>query len=172
VLKRVVASALIVVALGTLLHFVWEWSGRHPLVALFGATNESVWEHLKLAFWPAAALAPVQRAVYQRPVGWIVATAVRTLLPPLLIVAIFFAYTAIVGTNHLVLDIATFVVAVFAGETAGHALMRRRLPRAANAAAAVATILALAAFSVFTFRPPSHFLFEAPAATHRSSLAA
>jgi hypothetical protein len=171
VLKRTTVSALIVIVLGTLLHFVWEWSGRHPVVALFGATNESVWEHLKLAFWPAAALAPLQRALYGRPKGWIVATALRTLLPGLLIVAIFYAYTAIAGNNVLVLDIATFVIAVCAGETAGHALMARRLPRAANALAAVAVMLALAAFAAFTFRPPSHFLFEVPAAVHRSGFA-
>lgn len=43
---RAVGSTLIVVTLGSLLHFAWSWSGRSPIVAVFAATNESTWEHL------------------------------------------------------------------------------------------------------------------------------
>lgn len=37
---------------GSALHFVFEWLEEWPPVALIAAVNESVWEHLKLAFWP------------------------------------------------------------------------------------------------------------------------
>lgn len=57
---RSLVSAIVVIAVGSLLHFAWEWSGRSAVVAVFAATNESTWEHLKLAFWPALALAPLQ----------------------------------------------------------------------------------------------------------------
>ena len=36
---------------GTLLHFVYEWSGENVLVAAFSAVNESTWEHMKLLFF-------------------------------------------------------------------------------------------------------------------------
>lgn len=35
-----------------LLHFVYDWSGEATIVGLFTPVNESVWEHLKLLFWP------------------------------------------------------------------------------------------------------------------------
>ena len=35
-------------AVGTLLHFVYEWTGGDPLIAAFCAVNESTWEHMKL----------------------------------------------------------------------------------------------------------------------------
>ena len=35
-------------AVGTLLHFVYEWTGGNPLIAAFCAVNESTWEHMKL----------------------------------------------------------------------------------------------------------------------------
>ena len=38
--------------LGGLLHFTFEFSGYNPIVGAFSAVNESVWEHLKLGFWP------------------------------------------------------------------------------------------------------------------------
>ena len=38
--------------LGTLLHFTYEWSNYNIIVGIFSAINESVWEHLKLVFYP------------------------------------------------------------------------------------------------------------------------
>jgi len=40
-------------ALGALFHFTYEWSNDSPAVAWFSATNESVWEHLKLLYFPS-----------------------------------------------------------------------------------------------------------------------
>ena len=39
-------------AAGTLLHFVYEWSSQSILFAPFSAVNESIWEHMKLLFFP------------------------------------------------------------------------------------------------------------------------
>ena len=38
--------------MGTLLHFLFDWTGGNAVVALFSAVNESIWEHLKLLFYP------------------------------------------------------------------------------------------------------------------------
>ena len=93
--------------MGSLLHFAWEWSDRNPVVAVIAATNESTWEHLKMAFWPALLISPIQRWRYGALPGWLVGTAIRVLMPPVLIVALFYGYTSVLGTNHLVLDIGT-----------------------------------------------------------------
>ena len=162
---RVLGSTLAVVTIGSLLHFAWDWSGRNSVVAIFAAMNESTWEHLKMAFWPALLLSPLQRWMYGAMPGLLAATAVRTLLPPALIVVLFHGYTALAGTNHLVLDIAIFVVAVFAGELVGHRLMPRRPTSRVRVAAAVALVVALAAFSTLSCVRPSSFLFADPRAT-------
>ena len=47
-----IITVIICLILGTLLHFTYEWSGENPIIALFSAVNESIWEHLKLAFYP------------------------------------------------------------------------------------------------------------------------
>lgn len=46
---------------GVLLHFCFDWSGRRRLLAVFAPVNESVWEHLKMAYWPLLVLTGVQR---------------------------------------------------------------------------------------------------------------
>ena len=43
---------LVAAFLGTLNHFLYFLSGQSPIVALFCPVNESVWEHLKLLYFP------------------------------------------------------------------------------------------------------------------------
>lgn len=60
---RSFVSAIVGISAGSLLHFAWEWSGRSTVVAVFAATNQNTWEHLKLAFWPALVLTPLQHKI-------------------------------------------------------------------------------------------------------------
>lgn len=50
--KYVVIGFFVVGILGTLFHFVYDWSGQLWLVGLFAPVNESTWEHMKLLFVP------------------------------------------------------------------------------------------------------------------------
>lgn len=40
--------------LGSLLHFVFDWTGHNRFAAIFSAVDESYWEHIKIAVWPVA----------------------------------------------------------------------------------------------------------------------
>ena len=46
---------------GTILHFLYDWTGGSILVAPFSGVNESTWEHMKLLFWPLFLYALVRR---------------------------------------------------------------------------------------------------------------
>ncbi len=50
--KFVLFGIIFTFILGTLLHFVYEWSGSNVIVGIFSPVNESVWEHLKLLYFP------------------------------------------------------------------------------------------------------------------------
>ena len=39
------------IILGTIGHFLYEWSNRNFIVSLFSSVNESTWEHLKILFF-------------------------------------------------------------------------------------------------------------------------
>lgn len=156
-------SAVVVIVTGSLLHFAWEWSGRSSIVAVFAAINESTWEHLKLAFWPALALAPFQRKIYGELPGWLPATAVRCILPSILIVVLFHGYIAVVGNHHLVADLTIFAVAIFAGEFLGHATLKHEFAAKSRYSALGLLVLVAVLFSTLTFSPPDFFLFREPA---------
>jgi hypothetical protein len=155
-------SAIVVISAGSLLHFAWEWSGRSTVVAVFAATNESTWEHLKLAFWPALALTPLQHKIYGSAPGWLPATAVRCLLPSFVIVALFYGYIALLGSHHLAADLTIFAIAIFAGEFLGHAVLTREFGSKSRIGAFGLLSLATVLFSTLTFRPPDFVLFREP----------
>ncbi len=99
---------------GTLAHFVYEWSGKNPIAAIFFPVDESVWEHVKLLFFPTLFycffLINKWKKIYpciasSVPVGIIIGS--------LSIPAFFYCYTAIIGTHLLVVDIFIFILSVF-----------------------------------------------------------
>lgn len=157
-----IAGVLFILGIGSLLHFVFAWSGNSPVVAPFAAVNESVWEHLKLAFWPAAAWSLLERAPLKTRVNnfWL-GKATGILLMPLTIVVLFYFYTFLLGDHVLFLDAAIFIVAVLFGQYVSHKLLTgdERSPLL-NIAAPVLVVALATLFIVFTFFPPEVGLFR------------
>ena len=60
--RRWLLTALGAILAGAGLHFLWQ-ALPNPLFALISPVNESVWEHLKLLYWPMLAAALVLAGV-------------------------------------------------------------------------------------------------------------
>ena len=153
-----------IIVLGSLLHFTFELSGHQPVVGVFSAVNESVWEHLKLGFWPALAYAVIEyRYLKESTSNFFLAKAVGIYLIPIVIPILFYSYTAVLGESVFVIDISTFVIAVIVGQLASYRLLTyRRLSENFNRISLVALVLLGVAFMVFTFYPPHLDVFRDP----------
>ena len=55
--------------IGTFLHFLFQWTANHPAIALFSPVNESIWEHLKLLFFPVLLFTSLECILYKRRVS-------------------------------------------------------------------------------------------------------
>lgn len=62
--KLEICGVFFIFICGTLLHFVYQWSNKSVVSILFGAVNESVWEHVKIFALPYAAWAIIELAFY------------------------------------------------------------------------------------------------------------
>lgn len=156
---------LFVCAAGTALHFLYQWSGESVAAAPFAAVNESVWEHMKLLFWPMLLWAGAERAVlggYSR--GFWPAKALGTLLGLALIPALYYTYTGALDVSVMWVDIAIFFVAAAAAFLAETRMLARdwRCRGGARASALVLLLLLSAAFVLCTFVPPRFPLFRDP----------
>jgi hypothetical protein len=164
ILKWEVAGIPFVVLLGSALHFAFAWSGYWRPLAIVAAVNESVWEHLKLAFWPSLLWAFIEcRALKLETWSFWAAKGYALLLAPILIVIIFYGYTSLLGTNVIALDIATFVIAISAGQLFSAQLVSSDVQAVSVRSIGIALLVCqLAAYFAFTFHPPTSRLFEDP----------
>jgi len=159
-----VIGMFFIIILGSLLHFTFEWSGHQPIVGVFSAVNESVWEHLKLGLWPALFYAIIEYRLLKKSTNnFLFAKTVGIYLIPIIISILFYSYTAVLGESVLVIDILTFVVAVIIGQLVSYKLLTyRELPDMLNKISLVALVLLGVAFVLFTFYPPHLPLFRDP----------
>lgn len=113
-LKRYTLIGIIFVTItGTLSHFVYEWSGKNPFLALFFPVNETTWEHMKLVFFPSIIYAAFMIYKLQSVFPYIVASlSAGILIGTFSIPVIFYTYTGILGFHTLLLDIITFLLSV------------------------------------------------------------
>ena len=99
-------------AVGTLLHFVYEWTGGNPLIAAFCAVNESTWEHMKLLFVPFFLFTMVQFIVFAEPLrSFFAAKAASILLGLLAIPVLFYSLGGMFGKTPDWVNIAIFFLA-------------------------------------------------------------
>ena len=150
-------------AAGTLLHFVYDWTGKSVAAALFSAVNESTWEHMKLLAVPWILFSLVEYIVLRsggiagpRAAGLLVGLAAIPLL--------FYGYKGIVGQGNMIVDILIFQVAVLLAFWVSWTLQKRR--RLSGAGWTVLGLLVLlgvwALFLLFTFRAPDLAVFVDP----------
>ena len=113
ILKFELFSIVFTLILGTLLHFTFEWSNQNLFVGSFSAVNESVWEHLKLIYFPMLITAVIGSFFFEgKQSNYLCIKTKAILLAMAFVVVFFYTYTGIIGTNFAILDIGSFVVAI------------------------------------------------------------
>jgi hypothetical protein len=154
---------VLIVLVGSALHFTFKLSGGNPLVGVFSAVNESVWEHLKLSFWPALLYAIVEYRYLKKKTGnFFSAKAVSIYLMPLIIASSFYMYRAF-SEENLVLDILIFILAVAIGQLTSYKLMSwKEKSKIYTKTSIIALILLASLFIIFTFYPPQLPIFQDP----------
>ena len=165
ILRFQIFSVIFTWILGTILHFLYEWSGDNKIIASFSAVNESTWEHLKLVFFPMLVTTIIGFFVIGKDNNkfWCAKT-LGIILAMSFIVVFFYTYTGIIGTNFAILDIGSFFVAVILGEYIAYKIMTNEeyKLKCNKRIAVIGLICILLCFIIFTYLPPHIGLFKDP----------
>jgi hypothetical protein len=161
ILTLEIVGTAFIVFLGTALHFTYALSGNNAFVGSFSAVNESVWEHLKLPFWPSLFWMLIEMYPLRKVVGnFFAAKAVGVATMVVLIPVVFYSYTAFTE-EILAVDIATFMIAVIIGQIVGFKLFKQGKQSKSTEIIAISVIALLAIlFITFTFYPPHLPIFR------------
>ncbi|MCI9155356.1 MAG: hypothetical protein HFF44_00265 [Lawsonibacter sp.] len=109
--RQLIITWIATLLAGFVLHFVYEWC-PNAVTALFSPINESLWEHIKLIFWPFLGAALILNR--DRPGGvrpWLL---VLPLLCALTLV-LGWVYHVTLGGEAMWVDIALYVLVMTLG---------------------------------------------------------
>ncbi len=155
-------SVIFTFILGTLLHFMFEWSGENIIVASFSAVNESVWEHLKLLYFPML-LTLIIGYFYigKKAPNFLCSKTVGAITSMLFTIIFFYTYSGILGKNIAIIDISLFFVATILGEYVAYRLMNSKFICNNKIAIFVLIIIGIC-FVIFTYSAPELGIFKDP----------
>lgn len=165
ILKYQIIAIIFSLVLGTLLHFTYQWSGKNKIVASFSAVNESVWEHLKLVFFPILVFTIIEYFFLKGIANnFFLAKFIALVFSISFIIIFFYTYTGIIGRNYFLLDILSFILAIVFAEIISYQIML--LPEVStpilNNFTWIGAGILLLYFVLFTYCTPKLHLFQDP----------
>lgn len=149
---------------GVLLHFLYDLTGGSVLVAPFSAVNESIFEHMKLLFFPMFVFALVQSRYMEekRQAFWCV-KLVGILSGVVLIPVLYYTLNGAFGTMPDWTNIAIFFITAaisYILETWLFSQKNKKCKSSENAFLALCLIAVI--FATLTFSPLQFPLFQDP----------
>lgn len=162
--KFEIIGFIFVSVIGTLSHFLFEWFDENKIIGLFCPINESVWEHLKLLFFPYLVWSIAEYFILNRPRSFFNSKIKGIYCGMLLTVSLYYTFSGIIGSSNLFIDILSYFIGVAISFIISYMFLKnekRKTPFTENI-----SILLFAAtsiiFFIFTFSPPLIPLFEDP----------
>ena len=161
ILRTETICVFIVLTVGSLFHFLFNLSNQNTLIALFAPINESVWEHLKMLWFPYILTAFFEKQFiksenffFSKLCGGAVGIASITV--------IFYAYSTIARKHFLLMDIVCFILGVLFAFLTSYKINEKQNNKYKKfEMLSLVLIIAISIlFFTFTFAPPKTELFK------------
>lgn len=149
---------------GVVLHFLFNWTNLSIIVAPFSAVNESIWEHMKLLFFPMFLFALFENRGVGREYNdfWCV-KLIGIVIGILLIPILYYTINGIFDNTPDWVNILIFYIVSAVSYTLEMWLLNNNIVNCKSPKKAlIILLLILAVFVVLTFTPPKIPLFEDP----------
>ena len=158
------AGFLFTSVLGTFLHFLFDLTGGSTAAASFSAVNESIWEHMKLIYYPMLLFSLIEYRVWGKEVdGFWCVKLKGVLLALVLIPALFYTYTGALGVSASWFNVTIFFIAAAAAFYMETGMLQKSGPCRLGGRIAFSLLLIIGALFIWlTFAAPSIPLFRDP----------
>lgn len=159
-----VAGFLFTSILGTFLHFLFDLSDHNGIAAIFSAVNESIWEHMKLIYYPMFLFALIEYRFGRKEHKsfWCI-KLIGIWLGLTLIPVLYYTYTGIFGISIDWLNITIFFLSAGLAFWVENKLFERENGFCLSSRASFTLICMIGGiFTLLTFFTPEIPLFRDP----------
>ena len=163
-LKRyTIIGIFFVLITGTLAHFLYDWTGNNYIVGFFTPINESIWEHMKLLFFPMLIYSLFIIFKFKKIYPCITSALFFGILTGTLLIPLFFyAYTSLLGKDIFILDIGTFILSILIAFWLSYKLTLSCKLEPYTLLLCCFICSLFICFILFTYHPPQTKIFENP----------
>ena len=159
----ILISMLLANVFGVLFHYTHNKYTRSLMLHIFSATNESTWEHLKLAFAPMFFLSFIHHFLLKSQYNnTLESNLLGILLTLLLIPTLYYPIRYILKKEVVLVSILIFVLSVILGYLLVYFLLNRGISFLGEGVSLGILIGLFILFGIFTFYTPKNFLFKDP----------
>ncbi len=151
---------------GSILHFLYDLSGKNVIAGLFAPVNESVWEHTKMVLLPTILWWLLyyifcKKEYYIKKSNWFEGTLAALITALISVPALYYFYTGAFGASILWIDILILLLSFSFGQLLG--LHVYQYGKGRNPKTVLAIFIGiLLLFALLTFFPPKLPLFQDP----------
>lgn len=156
-----IISFLSVSLLGVLTHFWHKWFKKGILLHILSAVNESVWEHMKLSFYPMVLVVIVQGLIPEiyYPGFWGSASIV-VLTATFLVPVLYYPIRKLLGREIPAVSISLYFVCILIAFIVEYYLLKSGFNAIGDIAALIIILICFTAFAYFTYFPPKLPIFK------------
>ncbi len=159
-----IAGFIFTVIIGALFHFLFDLTNENIVVAFIAPVNESIWEHIKLVYFPMFVYALLEYCFLGKEHNQFWCIKLKGILIGMaLIPTLYYTYTGIIGKTVDWFNVVIFFCVtgvVYFLET--KMFLENKSCRISSEYAFVILCLIGVVFFVFTFYPPNIPLFQDP----------
>ncbi|MDV4150855.1 DUF6512 family protein [Clostridium sp. AL.422] len=164
--KFEIIGVLVIFALGSLWHSLYEFSNENMLIGLIAPINESVWEHWKLGLYPILIYSAIEYIFVRKEAkNFLFSKFIGILVFDLVCFSIialwnlFFKDSS--GTTEMIVDIVAYLIGILIGQTISYVIACITLPnKKLRYIAIVGIVIHIIVFIIFTFKPPMREYFK------------
>ncbi len=163
--KKNFTAVSVISLLGVLGHFLYEWTNDNTIVGLFFPVNESIWEHLKLIFFPSLIYFLYEYfSTKTKPQNYAPATIKGIFYGMLSVVASYYTITGVVGKNIDFINIFIYFAAVVITVRIRNKIINDGTDFSKNKRLFLGGLFVITAllFMLWSFNPPSLNIFIPP----------
>lgn len=156
-------SVIVIFAIGTLSHFLYDWSHENKILGLFTAVNESTWEHVKIAITPTLLWSLIDGFFYGNNPNYFTAKLMCLLILTFFIPLFFYSYTRATKKPILPIDIATFLIAIILAQFTFTAIISQpAIPYWTTYLSSIGCFIFFGAYMTLTLMPLKQTPFKDP----------
>ena len=158
-----ILSIVFTIIFGTFFHFTYQLTNHNKIVGLFTATNESTFEHIKMALSARIFFIPIEIHFFKNYPNYYLSVLIELILITIFIIIFFYGYQLLISKKeNLMYNITIFYISIILAYIIGYKFILYQPIFFITIHSAFFIILILLLEMILTIEPLRNFLFIDP----------